>query len=82
MITNIRNPYLNLDVYATKGVDLEAFYQFDLSDSSQMGLRLFATRTDEVVTVIAGQTHGLRRRDGRDECLRPARVGAKRQHQL
>ncbi len=38
-----------------KGVDLEAFYQFDLSDSSEMGLRLFATRTDEVVTVIAGQ---------------------------
>ena len=54
-MTNIRNPYLNLDVYATEGVDFEAFYQFDLSDSSQMGLRLFATRTDEVVQVVAGQ---------------------------
>ncbi len=55
VMTNIRNPYLNLDVYATAGVDFEAFYQFDLSDSSQVGLRLFATRTDEVVQVVAGQ---------------------------
>jgi outer membrane receptor protein involved in Fe transport len=55
VITNIRNPYLNLDVYATEGVDLEAFYQFDLSDGAEMGLRLFATRTDKVATVVAGQ---------------------------
>ncbi len=31
VMTNIRNAFLNLDVYSTKGVDLEALYQFDLS---------------------------------------------------
>ncbi len=40
-----------------------------------MGLRLFATRTDEVVTVMAGQTHGLRRRDGRDQLPSPSPSG-------
>jgi len=54
VMTNIRNPYLNLDVYSTKGLDLEALYQFDLSGGAEMGLRLFATHTDEIVTRIAG----------------------------
>jgi outer membrane receptor protein involved in Fe transport len=54
VMTNIRNPFLNLDVYSTEGVDLEALYQLDLSGGGQMGFRLFATRTDEIVTVVAG----------------------------
>ena len=37
VMTNIRNPYLNLDVYSTKGVDLEALYQFDLSGGAANG---------------------------------------------
>jgi len=53
-ITNIRNPFLNLDVYSTEGMDLEAVYQFDLSGGANLGFRLFATQTDEVVTVVAG----------------------------
>jgi outer membrane receptor protein involved in Fe transport len=54
VMTNIRNPFLNLDVYSTKGIDLEALYQFDLSGGAEMGLRVFATRTSDVVTVVAG----------------------------
>lgn len=55
VMTNIRNGTLNLDVYSTSGVDLEALYQFDLAGGAEMGIRMFATRTDEVVTVVAGQ---------------------------
>jgi iron complex outermembrane receptor protein len=55
VITNISNPYLNLDVYVTEGIDLEALYQFDLSGGATMGLRLFATQTEEIATVINGQ---------------------------
>lgn len=54
VMTNIRNPTLNLDRYSTKGVDFEAAYQFDLSGGAEMGVRLFATRTDDVVTVVGG----------------------------
>lgn len=54
VMTNISNPFLNLDLYSTEGVDIEAAYQFDLSGGAQMGVRLFATRTDSVVTVVAG----------------------------
>ena len=53
VITNIRNTFLNLDVYSTKGVDLEALYQFDLDGGATLGFRFFATRTDEVITTIA-----------------------------
>jgi iron complex outermembrane recepter protein len=52
VMTNIRNATLNLDRYSTSGVDLEALYQFDLSGGAEMGIRLFATRTDEVVQVV------------------------------
>jgi iron complex outermembrane receptor protein len=45
---------LNLDSYDTSGVDLEAAYTFDLDGGASLGFRLFATRTDEVVTVVAG----------------------------
>jgi outer membrane receptor protein involved in Fe transport len=55
VMTTIRNASLNLDVYSTKGMDFEALYQFDLSGGAEMGVRLFATRTDEVVQVVAGQ---------------------------
>jgi iron complex outermembrane recepter protein len=54
VMTNIRNPFLNLDSYDTSGVDLEAAYTFDLDGGASLGFRLFATRTDEVVTVVAG----------------------------
>jgi iron complex outermembrane receptor protein len=54
VMSNISNPFLNLDLYSTEGVDLEAAYQFDLSGGAEMGVRLFATRTDSVVTVVAG----------------------------
>jgi iron complex outermembrane recepter protein len=53
-ISNIRNPFLNLDVYSTKGVDVEALYQFSLDDGGEMGIRLLATKTHEIVTVVAG----------------------------
>jgi outer membrane receptor protein involved in Fe transport len=55
VMTNIRNASLNLDTYKTKGVDFEALYQFDLSGGGEMGLRLFATRTDDVIQVINNQ---------------------------
>jgi iron complex outermembrane recepter protein len=55
VMTNIRNASLNLDVYSTKGVDLEALYQFDLSGGAEMGVRLFATRTSDVVQIINNQ---------------------------
>ena len=35
VMTNIRNTFLNLDVYSTKGVDLEALYQFDLDGGAK-----------------------------------------------
>jgi outer membrane receptor protein involved in Fe transport len=54
VITHISNTFLNLDVYATKGVDLEALYQMDLDSGSTLGFRFFATRTDEVITTLAG----------------------------
>jgi outer membrane receptor protein involved in Fe transport len=54
VITHISNTSLNLDVYSTKGVDLEALYQMDLDGGGQLGFRFFATRTDEVVTTLAG----------------------------
>jgi len=53
-MTNISNPFLNLDQYHTKGVDLEAAYTFELSGGANLGLRVFATRTDEIVIGTAG----------------------------
>ena len=54
VITNINNPFLNLDAYKTNGVDIEAAYTFDLSGGGNLGLRVFATRTDEIVIGTAG----------------------------
>jgi outer membrane receptor protein involved in Fe transport len=56
VMTNIRNPFLNLDVYSTKGVDLEALYQFELSGGASLGFRVFVTKTDEIVITTAGTT--------------------------
>ena len=80
-MTTIRNASLNLDVYSTKGIDLEALYQFDLSGGAEMGVRLFATRTDEVVQVVAGQRTDLQGVT-RPSCLRAARVGVERHGEL
>jgi outer membrane receptor protein involved in Fe transport len=55
VMTNIRNATLNLDVYSTKGIDLEALYQFDLDGGAEMGIRMFATRTSDVVTIVNNQ---------------------------
>jgi outer membrane receptor protein involved in Fe transport len=53
-LTHIDNPYLNLDVYTTEGIDIEALYQIDLSGGANLGFRLFATKTEEIVSMIAG----------------------------
>jgi outer membrane receptor protein involved in Fe transport len=53
-LTQIQNSYLNLDVYQTSGVDLEALYQLSLNSGANLGFRIFATQTDEIVTVIGG----------------------------
>jgi iron complex outermembrane recepter protein len=53
-LTEISNAYLNLDVYQTSGIDLEVLYQLSLSGGANLGLRLFGTKTDEIVTVIGG----------------------------
>ncbi|HEY5566330.1 MAG TPA: TonB-dependent receptor [Gammaproteobacteria bacterium] len=53
-ITLINNVNLNLDVYDTKGIDLEALYQKPLAGGASLGLRVFATRTDELTTVVGG----------------------------
>jgi iron complex outermembrane receptor protein len=53
-ITEVRNATLNLDVYETSGVDIEAAYNLDLDGGANLGFRLFATRTDEVATIIGG----------------------------
>jgi outer membrane receptor protein involved in Fe transport len=53
-ITEVRNATLNLDNYKTSGVDLEASYRLSLSGGANLGLRLFATKTHEIVTVIGG----------------------------
>src|SRR5690606_38167733 len=54
VMTHISNPYLNLDVYKTNGVDIEAAYDLVLGGGGSLGFRLFGTRTDEVTTVVAG----------------------------
>jgi outer membrane receptor protein involved in Fe transport len=51
-LTEIQNSYLNLDVYRTNGVDVEAFYQVSLDGGADLGFRVFATKTDEIVTII------------------------------
>ena len=48
IITEVRNATLNLDTYRTSGVDIEAAYNLPLSSGANLGLRVFATRTDEV----------------------------------
>jgi iron complex outermembrane receptor protein len=53
-ITEVRNATLNLDVYETSGVDIEAAYNLSLDAGANLGFRLFATRTDEVATIIGG----------------------------
>ena len=53
-ITEVRNATLNLDVYETSGLDIEAAYNLDLDGGANLGFRLFATRTDEVATIIGG----------------------------
>jgi len=53
-ITEVRNATLNLDVYETSGVDIEAAYTLPLDGGADLGFRLFATRTDEVATIIGG----------------------------
>jgi outer membrane receptor protein involved in Fe transport len=53
-ITEVRNATLNLDVYETSGVDVEAAYNLPLDGGADLGFRLFATRTDEVATIIGG----------------------------
>ena len=55
-ITEVRNATLNLDVYQTSGVDIEAAYSLPLDGGANLGFRLFATRTDEVATIINGVT--------------------------
>jgi outer membrane receptor protein involved in Fe transport len=54
VITQVRNATLNLDTYKTSGIDLEASYRFELSGGANLGVRFFATKTDEIVTVIGG----------------------------
>jgi len=53
-ITEVRNATLNLDVYETTGIDIEADYNLGLDGGANLGFRLFATRTDEVATIIGG----------------------------
>ena len=53
-ITQVRNATLNLDAYLTSGIDLEASYRMGLSGGANLSLRLFATKTDEIVTIIGG----------------------------
>jgi iron complex outermembrane recepter protein len=56
VITQVENATLNLDVYQTTGVDIEAAYDLPLDGGSNLGFRLFATRTDEIQQVINGVT--------------------------
>ncbi len=53
-LTSIDNAYLNLDVYETSGVDIEALYQKGLAGGANLTLRLFGTKTDKIVTIIGG----------------------------
>ncbi len=53
-ITQVRNATLNLDAYYTSGVDIEASYRMEMSGGANLNVRLFATKTDEIVTVIGG----------------------------
>ena len=50
------NATLNLDVYQTTGIDIEAAYDLPLDGGANLGFRLFATRTDEIATIISGVT--------------------------
>ena len=54
VITQVDNAVLNLDVYQTSGVDIEASYDFELDEGGKLGFRVLATRTDEVIQVING----------------------------
>jgi len=54
VITEVQNATLNLDVFQTSGVDIEAAYNLPLDGGANLGFRLFATRTDEVSQVING----------------------------
>jgi hypothetical protein len=56
VMTNISNPYLNLDSYATEGVDLEAAYDLELDGGATLGFRLFATKTDKIQTTVGSVT--------------------------
>lgn len=55
-ITQVRNATLNLDTYKTSGVDIEASYRLALDAGGNLVLRVFATKTDEIVTIIGGVT--------------------------
>jgi outer membrane receptor protein involved in Fe transport len=54
VITQVNNATLNLDTYKTSGIDVEVSYRFTLSGGANLGVRLFATKTDEIVTIIGG----------------------------
>jgi outer membrane receptor protein involved in Fe transport len=55
-ITSINNSFLNLSVYATNGIDFEALYQLPLDGGANLGFRLFATKTNEITTVVGNTT--------------------------
>ena len=53
-ITQVRNPWLNLDTLIIRGVDIEALYTTPLFDSGRLTVRLLASYVDDYVTIDSG----------------------------
>jgi iron complex outermembrane receptor protein len=56
-ITRIRNVLLNVNSIITKGVDIEAQYEFDMESAGSLDVRLLGTIVNDLITVdSAGST--------------------------
>lgn len=53
-ITQVLNPWLNLDTLIIRGVDLEALYTTPLFDDGRLTVRLLASYIDDYITIDSG----------------------------
>jgi hypothetical protein len=53
-LQQVRNVNLNLDSYEASGLDIELQYQREVGAGGNLGVVLFGTHTDELVTTVGG----------------------------
>lgn len=53
-IEEVRNPWLNLDTFIVRGIDIEARYSTQVFDEGQLSVRLLASYVDDYISIDDG----------------------------